>query len=411
MSIDSAVLVTPENKKEVLANTGFFFKLLANVGEMLAYGKVVFHLPDGRMIAFDSGNASDQIAEIKVRNYAMASRILFGGIIGFYKSYADHQWDTPNLAQTLYVLAMNADHIQSTLNAHPVLRTLNQFAHGINKNTKSGSKKNIMAHYDLGNEFYEKWLDSTMTYSSALFQTPDQSLSDAQTSKYASLASKLSLTEGDSVLEIGSGWGGFAEYAAKEHGAKITGLTISPAQYEYAQERMFREGLNEKVEIRLQDYRDVQGSFDKIASIEMFEAVGKEYWPVYFSKIHDSLKSNGSAALQIITIADRFYENYDKGSDFIQQYVFPGGMLPSPSILEKQISKAGLKLNETISFGADYAKTLSNWHKTFLQVWDDLVPLGFDDRFKTLWQFYLAYCEAGFRAKTTDVCQVSISKA
>ena len=219
------------------------------------------------------------------------------------------------------------------------------------------------------------------------------------------------MQEADNVLEIGSGWGGFAEYAAKEVGAKVTGLTISPAQYDYACERMFRLGLNEKVEIRLQDYRDVEDTFDKVASIEMFEAVGREYWPAYFNKINDCLVSGGQAGLQIITIADRFFDNYVRSTDFIQRYVFPGGMLPSPSVFKRHVEDAGLTLASSLSFGQDYARTLSSWHKSFLDSWQDLQPMGFDQQFKKLWEFYLAYCEAGFRAETTDVKQVTLVKA
>ncbi len=411
MQFDETTILTRDNKRHLLRGAPLFFRLLANAGEMLTYGVLVFTLPDGRKITFNSGVDTHEVAYIKIHNFVMARRVILGGIIGFYKSYADNNWSTPDLAQALYILARNADDIQSVLTAHPVLRTLNNFNHGMNKNTKSGSRKNIMAHYDLGNSFYEKWLDKSMTYSSALFNQNTQTLQEAQNAKYASLAEQINLQPGDTVLEIGSGWGGFAEYAAKERGAHITGLTISPAQYEYAQERMYKQGLNEKVEIRLQDYRDVKGSFDKVASIEMFEAVGKEYWPVYFSKVHNSLKPNGKAGLQIITIADRFYENYSKGTDFIQRYVFPGGMLPSPSVLKGNIEKAGMKLTQTITFGQDYAKTLHSWHDRFLEVWDELQPLGFDDQFKKLWEFYLAYCEAGFRAETTDVCQVTLERS
>ena len=336
---------------------------------------------------------------------------MLGGSIGFYESFADDQWESPDLAQTLFVFAQNSDIIQMVMKGHPVLRVFNSLHHRRNKNTKSGSRRNIMAHYDLGNAFYEKWLDPSMTYSSALFTSPGQSLVEAQLNKNKSLATQIGLQTGESVLEIGSGWGGFAEYAAKEVGAHVTGVTISPEQYDYARERIFREGLNEKVEIRLQDYRDIDDKFDKIASIEMFEAVGKEYWPTYFNKVQQSLNEGGRAGLQIITIADRFYEKYAKSPDFIQRYVFPGGMLPSPEILNAQVEKAGMKITDKLSFGQDYATTLNNWHERFLHVWDDLTPLGFDSRFKKLWRFYLAYCEAGFKAETTDVCQVTLAKA
>ena len=405
------VTVTAENRDRQLAGTPLFFRLFAGAAEKLAYGSLVLHLPDGRCLEFPSPVESDEKALINIHDYAMARRTLFGGTIGFYESYAADEWSTPDLAQTLYVLAKNTDQVQKIMQAHPLLRTFNNLSHALNRNTKGGSRKNIMAHYDLGNAFYEKWLDPTMTYSSALFSSPDLPLDHAQTAKYESLARQIRLKPDERVLEIGSGWGGFAEYAAREIGARVTGVTISPEQYEYACERMQRQGLNEKVEIRLQDYRDVTERFDKIASIEMFEAVGKEYWPTYFAKIHNSLNENGRAGLQIITIADRFYPFYEKAADFIQRYVFPGGMLPSPSVLQQHVERAGLKLTDSLSFGQDYAKTLNNWHDRFLQAWDDLTHMGFDDQFRKLWQFYLAYCEAGFRAESTDVRQVTLVKA
>ncbi|MCI5045228.1 MAG: cyclopropane-fatty-acyl-phospholipid synthase family protein [Aquisalinus sp.] len=410
-SIHSATLVTSENREALIRNKPLFFRLLVNILDRLTYGTLVLILPNGQALKFASEQGQDQHASIFIKDYTVARRVLMGGIIGFYKSYQADEWDSPDLAQALYVLARNADDIQSTLLAHPAIRWANKLAHAMNRNTKSGSKKNIMAHYDLGNSFYEKWLDPSMTYSSAFFDGSDGSLTDAQHKKYASLAGRISLQESDSVLEIGSGWGGFAEYAAKEVGASVTGLTISPAQYDYARERMYRLGLNEKVQIRLQDYRDVEDTYDKVASIEMFEAVGQEYWPAYFSKINDCLVSGGKAGLQIITIADRFFDNYVRSTDFIQRYVFPGGMLPSPSVFGKHVEEAGLTLSSTLSFGQDYARTLSSWHDSFLNAWQDLQPMGFDQHFKKLWQFYLAYCEAGFRAETTDVKQVTLVKA
>ena len=280
----------------------------------------------------------------------------------------------------------------------------------MNRNTKSGSKRNIMAHYDLGNSFYEKWLDRTMTYSSARFDDHDTDLASAQKHKYCTLAETMSLKPDETVLEIGSGWGGFAEYAAKDIGAYVTGVTISKAQLDFAQERIFREGLAEKVNFRLQDYRDLSGQYDKIASIEMFEAVGQEYWPAYFDKLRECLKPGGVAGLQIITIDDRYFDHYQARPDFIQRYVFPGGMLPSIPQLRKQIENAGLIWQDAFAFGQDYAKTLNVWTERFLDAWEAIAPLGFDEQFKKLWRFYLAYCEAGFRAKSTDVIQAAVMR-
>ncbi|MEM9263469.1 MAG: cyclopropane-fatty-acyl-phospholipid synthase family protein, partial [Pseudomonadota bacterium] len=313
------------------------------------------------------------------------------------------------LAQLLFLLALNADHIASAFDGSPVAAIVEQIRHYWGrKNTRTGSRRNISSHYDLGNTFYEKWLDPSMTYSSAKFGNDVGDLEGAQDRKYQSLGEQMRLQEGDHVLEIGSGWGGFAEFAAKHFQAKITGLTISKEQFDYASERIFREGLSERVTFKLQDYRDADGEYDKVASIEMFEAVGREYWPTYFQKVHALLKPGGAAGIQVITIADRLFAQYLRSIDFIQRYVFPGGMLPSPTALRSQVDNAGLAWREAVHFGEDYAKTLAFWHERFVNQWSEIQPLGFDERFKKLWRFYLAYCEAGFRAKTTDVLQATL---
>jgi len=389
----------------------FFFRQICRIASRIRYGVLTFTLPDGSQLTFTGEDETHTAATIIVHDFSFARRTLLGGDIGFFESYADGQWSTPDLADCLYIFARNADHVQEAFAANPIVDLLNNIRHTFNKNTRAGSRRNIMAHYDLGNSFYEKWLDSSMTYSSALFPSPSADLTSAQENKYKKLAQSIDLRPDERVLEIGSGWGGFAEFAAKNVGANVTGLTLSPSQYEYARERIFREGLNDKVEFRLQDYRDVSDHFDKIASIEMFEAVGKEYWPAYFDKVRNVLKPGGLAGLQIITIADRFFDRYLKSTDFIQRYVFPGGVLPSPTALKGLIGKAGLSLRGVTEFGEDYAHTLNEWHQRFVASWDDIRPLGFDDRFKKLWKFYLAYCEAGFRAGTTNVCQVTMARS
>lgn len=405
-SPSNAVVVTSDNRDQALAGAPFFFRLVAKLASRIKFGSLTFHLPNGRALKFEGEFETSSAGVIIVKDYAFAKRSVLGGSIGFFESFADEQWDSPSVADVLYVFARNADHVKEAFRQFPPIAWFENLRHRLNKNTRAGAKRNIMAHYDLGNGFYEKWLDRTMTYSSALFQTPGTDLSEAQTNKYRALAAAISLKPGDHVLEIGSGWGGFAEYAAK-HGARVTGLTISKAQYEYAQERIRRQGLGDKVEFLLKDYRDVTGSFDKVASIEMFEAVGKEYWPTYFAKVRDVLRPGGIAGLQVITIADRFFHRYQRGTDFIQRHIFPGGMLPSPSALKSQVERAGLAWRQATSFGEDYAQTLKEWRARFLAAWSEIQEMGFDERFRKLWLFYLGYCEAGFRAKTTDVYQVS----
>lgn len=405
-----AVVVTRDNRQRLMTGRPLFFRLGCNLVSRLHYGSIRFVLPDGRALKYEGVEERDSEGVIIVKDFAFARRSLLGGDIGFFESFADDQWDSPNVADCLYVFARNADHVKEAFTKAPVIGWAHKLHHKLNKNTKQGSRRNIMAHYDLGNRFYEHWLDRTMTYSSAVYPAAEAELTDAQINKYRRLAEAIGLKPGERVLEIGSGWGGFAEFAAAEYGASVTGVTISQQQYDYAKERIFRAGLSERVDFQLKDYRDIEGEYDKIASIEMFEAVGREYWPAYFAKVRDVLKPGGVAGLQVITIADRFFEEYRRTTDFIQRYVFPGGMLPSPSILRAQIEKSGLVWREANAYGRDYARTLNEWHQRFLKSWDDIRPLGFDDRFKKLWRFYLGYCEAGFRAGTTDVYQIAATK-
>jgi cyclopropane-fatty-acyl-phospholipid synthase len=404
--ISSAVIVTSDNRDQLLAGAPMSFRLVCNLVSRIKFGALTFVLPDGPALKFVGGEEPSAEGVIVVKDYAFARRTLFGGDIGFFETFADDLWDTPDVADCLYIFARNVDYVREAFFAAPLVEWIDKMRHAFNKNTRAGARRNITAHYDLGNAFYEKWLDPTMTYSSALFPNPSADLGAAQNNKYKALAERIGAGPDDAVLEIGSGWGGFAEYAAKNVGARVTGVTISKAQFDYAQSRIFKEGLNEKVDFRLQDYRDVEGRFDKIVSIEMFEAVGKEYWPAYFRKIFDALKPGGVAGLQIITIADQLYDRYERSVDFIQRYVFPGGMLASPSVLKDQIERAGLVWKQADSFGQHYARTLREWRRRFLSAWDEIRPMGFDERFRKLWRFYLGYCEAGFRAATTDVHQI-----
>ena len=349
---------------------------------------------------------------LDVKDYRFARRVLSAGDIGFAEGYMAGEWDTPQLATLLEVLADNYDHIRRLFDGAWPMKVVNWLAHRRNRNSRAGSKKNIHAHYDLGNAFYSAWLDASMTYSSARFVGAEDSLEEAQRQKYAALARIMDLKPGMSVLEIGCGWGGFAEFAAREIGATVTGITISREQHDFARQRLFNAGLTARASIELIDYRDVQGRFDRVASIEMFEAVGKQYWPAYFGKIHDVLAPGGRAGLQIITIRDELFDGYNARTDFIQKYVFPGGMLPSEERLKPVVAEAGLGWGAIERFGRDYAQTLKRWDERFQAAWSDInrIP-GFDERFRRLWRFYLAYCEAGFRSRRTDVVQLALSRA
>jgi cyclopropane-fatty-acyl-phospholipid synthase len=371
-------------------------------------GTLLIRLPNGSTRVL-KGSTPGPSGELHIRDFRFARRVLAGGDIGFAEGYMAGEWDTPDLSNLLEVLADNHAGIQRLFSGGGVVRFANRLLHGLRRNSRSGSRKNIHAHYDLGNSFYSQWLDETMTYSSAIFEKRSEPLPAAQTRKYAELARAMDLSSGQSVLEIGCGWGGFAEFAAREVGARVTGITISREQYESASARLQREGLNERAEVRLIDYRDVEGRFDRVASIEMFEAVGESYWPTYFGKIREVLGEGGRAALQIITIRDDLFESYRQRVDFIQRYIFPGGMLPSEKALAPVVAAAGLDWTHTRRFGESYARTLSLWDQSFERAWDRIRPLGFDERFRKLWRFYLSYCEAGFRTGRTNVIQMGLS--
>ncbi len=375
----------------------------------LKKGRLDMLLPDGRTLRF-AGQQAGPHAEIIVHDLTFARPVLDRGDIGFAESFMDQKFDTPDLATLLEYFTANFDDAGPLAAGGTIARFLNRLRHAFRANTKKGSKRNILAHYDLGNDFYARWLDPSMTYSSALFSAPDQSLQDAQIAKYRSIARNLQLKPGDRVLEIGSGWGGFAETAAREYGARVTSITISDAQHAYAAKRIADAGLADQVEIVLRDYRDVQGQFDAVASIEMFEAVGEDYWPSYFGKIAEVLKPGGRAALQIITIEDHEFENYKKRADFIQHYIFPGGMLPSIKRLREETQRAGLGFEIDAMFGQSYARTVNEWAKRFERAWDQIRGGKFDEGFRRLWLYYLAYCEAGFRTGRIDVGQFVLTK-
>ncbi|MDO8840270.1 MAG: cyclopropane-fatty-acyl-phospholipid synthase family protein [Parvibaculum sp.] len=381
------------------------FRLLLRVRR----GSLTVILPDGRQLRF-KGTEPGSDAVMLIRDFGLARRFFASGDLGAAEAFLDGMWDSPNVTAFLEFFLGNADALQEKLTGNPVFRFVARLGHMLRRNSKSGSKRNIEYHYDLGNSFYRRWLDPTMTYSSARFAHKEQDLSSAQINKYRSLAERIDLRPEHHLLEIGSGWGGFAEYAAGEIGCRVTGITISKEQLAFARDRMKQKGLSDRVDIRYQDYRDVDERFDRIASIEMFEAVGEEYWPAYFDKIRNCLKPGGQAGLQIITIADRSFAAYRKRADFIQRYIFPGGMLPSPSVLKQQVQRAGLTWAGNLEFGLDYAETLRQWRERFRAAWPEIQHQGFDERFRRMWEYYLAYCEAGFRSGNIDVTQVTLAR-
>lgn len=361
-------------------------------------------LPGG--YRFECGPQDAELAaEWNIKRWNALLRIASSGALGFSEGFINDEWDTPDLTGLLTALAGNMDRLDSAHRHGGPSRLIGRVQHWLNANTRHGSRRNISFHYDLGNAFYETWLDRSMTYSSALFEDGADDLASAQARKYRRLCQQLQLKPGDRVLEIGCGWGGFAEIAASEFGCHVTGLTLSKEQHDYAVDRLSRAGLSSQTDIRLQDYRDVSERFDAIASIEMFEAVGEAHWPVYFDQVQACLKPGGRAALQIITIRDDLFDSYRGSVDFIQKYVFPGGMLPTVERLEEEAGRAGLIPAGKHMFGGDYARTLAAWHQSYMAAWPRIEPLGFDRRFDRIWRYYLAYCEAGFVSGRIDVGQ------
>lgn len=404
------IILTPDNVEATLPDVPKLVQFALKFASNLRRGTLDITLPDGRVVRC-GGLEPGPAAQMTVYNYGFAWRLARGGDIGIAESYLRREWDTPDLTQFLYIFCVNHDLIQTMLGGKPVARFVQSVRHWFNRNTKRQARRNIYAHYDIGNSFYSAWLDPSMTYSSALFEDGTHDLTAAQHNKYRRLAEAINLQPGQKVLEIGCGWGGFAEYAAKNYDARVVGLTISTEQRDFAQKRMQAAGLSDKVDIRFQDYRDERGQYDRIASIEMIEAVGEQFWPQYFTQLRDRLVPGGFAGIQAITIQDKFFHAYRREVDFIQRYVFPGGMLPSPQVLKSLGEKFGVPVIRERIFGEDYAKTLATWRDNFRAAWPNLMPLGFDERFRRLWEYYLAYCEAGFLSGNIDVRQVVFAKS
>ncbi|MGH8493617.1 MAG: class I SAM-dependent methyltransferase [Moraxellaceae bacterium] len=371
--------------------------------EKIQTGSVELITPEGESLNF-LGEAHGPHAVLKIKDWSACAAIVRSGDIGVAESYRDEKIETPDLLAVLLLALANLEVMEKTLHGSFLGTVLYRLRHLLNRNSRRGSKKNIHAHYDIGNDFYRLWLDSSMTYSAALFADNEESLEDAQWRKYDRLLDLLDVKAGDHILEIGCGWGAFAVRAA-ERGCYVTGISLSQEQLAHARARVVGTPAEGRTHFSFLDYRDLHGQFDAIVSIEMLEAVGQSYWPDYFAKIRSCLKPGGKAALQSITIADERFDDYRNGTDFIQQYIFPGGMLPSPAVLEEAINESGLSMDVPFFFGMDYASTLRRWRHNFENNLDAIRAQGFDEAFIRLWRFYLCYCEAGFLTRRTDVCQ------
>ena len=363
---------------------------------------------DGKVYHF--GDLENSLtADIKINNPKFYSNIILGGSSALGEAHINKDFYSSDLKNLIELTAKNIDIIHTFSGSLKLQTIKNIFKKIFASNTKSRSIKYIAKHYDLGNEFFSIWLDKTLTYSSAIFKNKNDDLETAQKNKYQSLINLLKPSDGEKILEIGCGWGGFSEYLGKNYNVFIDCITISKKQYEYTKKKVFENGLNNKINVMFLDYRDIKKKYNKIASIEMIEAVGEKYLDKYFETIKNSLLPNGRAAIQGITIKDELFDRYKLNEDFIQKYIFPGGFLPSLNQIKTLTKKNQLKLVKINSYSEDYAITLSTWRNNFLKAWDNISPLGFDDYFKRMWEFYLSYCEAGFKAKNIDLIQFSMS--
>ncbi len=376
--------------------------LLSRLGFKLGGGALRLTFPNQRDFTV-RGEEPGALADVVVHRWRALRRMISAGDLGAAEAYMDGDWSSPDLVGVIRLFARSDMASAQALMGSPVKRAFERLRHWLRANSKRGSKRNIMAHYDLGNAFYGKWLDPQMVYSSAIWGPGTPDLETAQAHKLSRIVERLALTGGERVLEIGCGWGALAKKLAREANAKIAAISLSPSQLEFARSSAAAEGLGESIDFRLQDYRDVEGTFDRIVSIEMIEAVGEAFLPGYFQTIRSRLPPLGKAVIQAITIAEERYDGYRRAPDFIQKHVFPGGFLPTLSVLKEQARQAGLKLTASESFGQSYAKTLAAWRERFDASWDEIAPLGFDARFKRLWDYYLAYCEAGFAEGAVDV--------
>lgn len=381
-------------------------KIVFNLLKNLKHGSLEIINLNGVKLTF--GDFDNQLkAKIIIKTPALTYNLIKGGSIGFAECYMRGEFETPNLSNLIEIMARNIQ-IVYKFSGLLDLPFINFFKNKLIKNTKSRSKENIAKHYDLGNDFFSLWLDKTLTYSSAIFDEHSKELSQAQNNKYQKLINLIKPSAGDKILEIGCGWGGFAEYLGKNYNVKLDCITISQKQFEFAKQRIHNCGLNEKVNIEIKDYRDLKGQYNSIASIEMIEAVGQNYLASYFNTIKNNLRPGGTAAIQAITIDDSLFDRYKNRQDFIQKYIFPGGFLPSKHSLRKYAETNHLNFNEYNSYAVHYSKTLAMWRETFNQKWELIKNQGFDLTFKRMWEFYLSYCEAGFKSKNIDLIQFSL---
>ena len=382
-------------------------KIVFNSLKFIKHGNLKITNHDGKEYTF--GNSNERlIADLKINKPGLTFKIIKNGSVGLAEAYMDNYFETNNLTNLIELAAKNIKIVHKFSGSFD-LSIFNKIKGLFIKNNKSRSKENIRKHYDLGNEFFSLWLDKTLTYSSAIFDDGND-LEKAQINKYKKLSNLVKPKSGDKMLEIGCGWGGFAEYIGKNYDVKLDCITISKKQYEYSKERIHKEGLNEKINIQMLDFRDVKNNYNSIASIEMIEAVGQSYLKNYFNTIKENLVDGGTAAIQSITIDDSIYDRYKSKTDFIQKYIFPGGFLPSKNELVNLANQSGLKFENCTSYGDHYSNTLNIWREEFLEKWEQISSQGFDNTFKRMWNFYLSYCEAGFKSKNIDLIQFALQK-
>jgi cyclopropane-fatty-acyl-phospholipid synthase len=389
-------------------DSGRRLRLIEPMIAAIRHGRLVVRLPNGAVLA--SRDSEGPQAFVAIERWRALRRLAIGGGVGFAEAFVDGDWTSPDLVALLRLAARNAEELRAGLRGAPLMRLLLRLRHLLRGASRRGARRNIVSHYDLGNDFYALWLDRTMQYSSATFSGREQDLEAAQEAKLDRIVDWLALQGGERVLEIGCGWGALATRLAETRGCAVTALTLSPAQAAYAKARAAASPSARGVDFRLEDYRDAKGLYDRIVSIEMIEAVGEPRWPLYFRTLADRLAENGRAVIQAITIDERLADDYRRKPDFIQTHVFPGGCLPTRSAIENEVARAGLRLARCETFGASYARTLAEWRRRFHLRWEEAVAMGFDGRFRRLWDYYLAYCEAGFAEGTIDVGLFAIER-